>query len=253
MPLRYLPPPAPQAPVRLGFPFPPAHGGDPVAPANAALRGPPACLVGLLGHSPGQAKSGDDVTIGVLALQGDFVLHRQALGRIGVESREVRNPAELEQVDGLIFPGGESTTLWKLMHAGDFVPALEKFHAKGKPLFGTCAGLIVLAKEIMNPRQVSLGFIDVTVERNAYGRQKESFEADGETTLEGEKRSLRMVFIRAPRIVRVGDAVEVLAMYQGECVMALQGTVLVATFHPELTDDPTVHRAFARMVARARS
>ena len=190
--------------------------------------------------------------IGVLALQGDFALHGKALDRVGVESAEVRTPEELDAVDGLIVPGGESTTLLKLMDAGRFVPALEKFHADGRPIFGTCAGLIVLAREVLNPKQFSLGLIDVTVERNAYGRQKESFEAEGETTLEGQPRSLNMVFIRAPRIRRLGPRVVSLASHRGECVMAREGTVLVATFHPELTDDPTVHHYFARMVAEAR-
>ena len=187
--------------------------------------------------------------IGVLALQGDFALHGKALDRVGVESAEVRTPEELDAVDGLIVPGGESTTLLKLMDAGRFVPALEKFHADGRPIFGTCAGLIVLAREVLNPKQFSLGLIDVTVERNAYGRQKESFEAEGETTLEGQPRSLNMVFIRAPRIRRLGPRVVSLASHRGECVMAREGTVLVATFHPELTDDPTIHRYFSRMVA----
>jgi len=190
--------------------------------------------------------------IGVLALQGDFALHRQALNRSGVESAEVRKPTELQAVDGLIIPGGESTTLLKLVDAWEFVPALEKFHAEGKPIFGTCAGLIVLAREVLNPRQFSLGFIDVTTERNAYGRQKESFETHGEAALDGERRPLKMVFIRAPRIRRVGPTVTPLAAHQGECVLAREGSVLVATFHPELTDDPTVHGYFCRMVTEAR-
>ncbi|MEK6666561.1 MAG: pyridoxal 5'-phosphate synthase glutaminase subunit PdxT [candidate division NC10 bacterium] len=189
--------------------------------------------------------------IGVLALQGDFALHGKALDRVGVESAEVRTPEELDAVDGLIVPGGESTTLLKLMDAGRFVPALEKFHADGRPIFGTCAGLIVLAREVLNPKQFSLGLIDVTVERNAYGRQKESFEAEGETTLEGQPRSLNMVFIRAPRIRGLGPRVVSLASHRGECVMAREGTVLVATFHPELTDDPAIHRYFAGMVEAA--
>ena len=186
--------------------------------------------------------------IGVLALQGDFALHRQALDRIGVESAEVRKPEELESVHGLIIPGGESTTLLKLMDAWNFVPAIKKFSAEGKPIFGTCAGLIVLAKEVLNPWQSSLGLIDLTVERNAYGRQKESFEADGEISLDGEKHPIRLVFIRAPRIVRMGEAVEPLVIYRGECVMAREANVLVSAFHPELGNDPVVHRAFARMV-----
>jgi len=189
--------------------------------------------------------------IGVLALQGDFTLHRQALDRVGAESAEVRQPGELEAVDGLIIPGGESTTLLKLMESWEFVPALEKFHAAGKPIFGTCAGLIVLAQEVQNPKQFSLGFIDVTVERNAYGRQKESFETEGDATLDGEQRPVKMVFIRAPRIRRVGPTVTPLAAHRGECVMAQEGSVLVAAFHPELTDDPTVHRYFCRMVGKS--
>lgn len=189
--------------------------------------------------------------IGVLALQGDFALHEKALARVGIDSAEVRKPVELNAVDGLIIPGGESTTLLTLMNAWEFIPALEKFHANGKPIFGTCAGLIVLAREVLNPTQFSLGFIDVTVERNAYGRQKESFETEGEATLDRQPSPLRMVFIRAPRIRRLGPGVIRLASYGDDCVMARQGTVLVATFHPELTDDPTVHRYFARMVNEA--
>ncbi len=190
--------------------------------------------------------------IGVLALQGDFALHEEALARLGVDSREVRRPTELDAVDGLIIPGGESTTLLTLMKASEFVPALEKFHASGRPMFGTCAGLIVLAREVVNPEQFSLGFIDVTVERNAYGRQRESFESEGEATLDGPPRALKMVFIRAPRIRRLGPAVSRLASHGGECVMARQGTVVVAAFHPELTEDPTVHRYFASLVKAER-
>jgi len=186
--------------------------------------------------------------LGVLALQGDFALHRQVLDRIGVESAEVRKPWELEAIDGLIIPGGESTTLLKLLESWEFVPALKKFHAAGKPIFGTCAGLIVLAREVLNPQQFSLGFIDVTVERNAYGRQKESFETEGDAALDGEPRPMKMVFIRAPRIRRVGPAVTSLAAHRGECVLAREGSVLGATFHPELTGAPTVHRYFCRMV-----
>lgn len=190
--------------------------------------------------------------IGVLALQGDFALHRQALERIGVESAEVRKPSELQAIDGLIIPGGESTTLLKLMEACELAPALEKFRSEAKPIFGTCAGLIVLAREVLNPTQSSLGFIDVTTERNAYGRQKESFETNGEATLgDGGRSPLKMVFIRAPRIRRIGSSVTPLAFHQGECVMAREGSVVVATFHPELTDDPTVHRYVCRMVGES--
>jgi 5'-phosphate synthase pdxT subunit len=191
--------------------------------------------------------------IGVLALQGDFDLHAKALARCGVEAVEVRKPAELADVDGLIMPGGESTTLLKLMEEWGFVPALEKFHAEGRPIFGTCAGLILLARDVEGPKQFSLGLIDVGVERNAYGRQRESFEAQGSATLDGRAAPVEMVFIRAPRIRRLGAGVETLARHGDEAVMARQGSVLVATFHPELTDDPTVHQYFCSMVKKARA
>ncbi len=191
------------------------------------------------------------MSIGVLALQGDFDLHRKALDRLGIESVEVRLPRQLDQVGGLIMPGGESTTLLKLLDEWEFVPTLEKFHAAGKPIMGTCAGLILLARDVEGPKQPSLGFIDITAVRNAYGRQKESFETEGETDLGEGPRPIKMVFIRAPRISRVGSAVTPLVRHKGETVMARQGTVLVAAFHPELTDDPTVHRYFATMVRQA--
>jgi 5'-phosphate synthase pdxT subunit len=139
------------------------------------------------------------------------------------------------------------------MDAWDFAPALEKFHGRGRPIFGTCAGLIILAREVESPRQFSLGLIDVTVERNAYGRQRESFEASGAVKLDGSRTTpLEMVFIRAPRIRRVGGGVEVLAEHGGEPVMAREGRVLVATFHPELTDSTVVHQYFCDLVARSR-
>jgi len=198
------------------------------------------------------------VRIGVLALQGDFALHARALERCGrrpggeaVEVVEVRKPEQLADLDGLIIPGGESTTLLKLMEEWNFAPAFEKFHAAGKPMFGTCAGLILLAREVTNPRQFSLGFIDADVERNSYGRQRESFEARGVAALDGTSTPIEMVFIRAPRIRRVGQEVEVLARHGEDPVMARQGHVLVATFHPELTDDDAVHRYFCQMIAAA--
>src|SRR5438034_10768440 len=208
------------------------------------------------------------VRVGVLALQGDFALHARALARcgsasrdrstgeaspsiIGVEAVEIRKPDALEDVAGLIIPGGESTTLLKLMGEWEFVPAIEKFHAAGKPIFGTCAGLIVLAREVDNPRQFSLGLIDVDVERNAYGRQRESFEARGTAVLDGTATPIEMMFIRAPRIRRVGESVEVLARQGGDPVMARQGTVLVATFHPEVIGEHAIHRYFCEMVTRA--
>ena len=138
----------------------------------------------------------------------------------------------------------------KLMEAWHFVPALQAFHAAGKPMFGTCAGLILLARGVDNPRQFSLGLIDVDVERNAYGRQRESFEARGTATLDGHPTPIDMMFIRAPRIRRVGQGVEVLARHGDEPVMARQESILVATFHPEATGDDAVHRYFCDMVRR---
>jgi 5'-phosphate synthase pdxT subunit len=190
--------------------------------------------------------------IGVLALQGDFALHVRALARVrSGETVEVRKAGALDGLDGLVIPGGESTTLLKLMDDGDFVPALQKFHADGKPIFGTCAGAILLARDVENPRQPSLDLIDIAVERNAYGRQRESFVTDGEADL-GRPARLEMVFIRAPRIRRVGPDVRVLARHEDEPVMVREGDVLVATFHPELTDDPAVHAYFCEMVAARR-
>jgi pyridoxal 5'-phosphate synthase pdxT subunit len=188
--------------------------------------------------------------VGVLAIQGDFAAHLAALREAGAKVCEVRKADELRQVDGLVIPGGESTTLLKFILNRDlgYVEAFQKFHRQGKPMFGTCAGLILLAKDVANPAQFSFGFIDVGVERNAYGRQKESFETVGEDYLEGTAKPRKMVFIRAPRITRLGPKVDLLATWQDEPVMARQGSVLVATFHPELTGDLTVHRYFLEMV-----
>jgi 5'-phosphate synthase pdxT subunit len=190
------------------------------------------------------------VRIGVLALQGDFAAHAAALRRLGIEAPEVRKPDQLADLDGLVIPGGESTTLLRLM-GEDLAAALRGFHARGRPILGTCAGLILLAREVVAPRQASLGLIDVTVERNAFGRQRESFEAAGEARLDGVAVPLSMMFIRAPRILGVGPGVSVLATWQGEPVLARQGLVLVATFHPELTAEPHVHRYFASMAEDA--
>jgi 5'-phosphate synthase pdxT subunit len=165
---------------------------------------------------------------------------------------EIRKPGALDDVEGLILPGGESTTLLRLMEAWDFAPAIRAFHESGRPLFGTCAGLILLAREVEGPRQPSLGLIDVGVERNSYGRQRESFEAETSVDLGDGSEPLRMVFIRAPRIRRAGPGVEVLARHAGDPVLAREGTVLVASFHPELSGDLRVHRYFLQM-AEARA
>jgi pyridoxal 5'-phosphate synthase pdxT subunit len=188
--------------------------------------------------------------IGVLAIQGDFAAHLAALREAGAEVCEVRKADDLRQVEGLVIPGGESTTLLKFILNPDlgYIEAFEEFHQAGKPMFGTCAGLILVAKDVTRPAQFSFGFIDVGVERNAYGRQRESFETVGEGYLEGAAKPLKMVFIRAPRITRLGSKVDLLATWQGEPVMARLGNILVASFHPELTGDLTVHRYFLDMV-----
>jgi 5'-phosphate synthase pdxT subunit len=193
--------------------------------------------------------------IGVLALQGDFARHAAVLGRLGVPPREVRTPAELEGLDGLVLPGGESTTLLRLMDRARLVPALGALRDRGGAFFGTCAGLILLARNVSGPHQASLGFLDVDVARNGYGRQVDSFEMDlpwrGPNGA-GPEEPLRGVFIRAPRIVRVGNAVRVLARRDGEPVLVREGRILASTFHPELTDDLRLHRYFLETVAGAR-
>jgi 5'-phosphate synthase pdxT subunit len=189
--------------------------------------------------------------VGILALQGDFAAHGRVLEALQVPWQLVKTPAELAQVAGLILPGGESTTLLKLLATSGLRPALAQFHAQGRPLFGTCAGLILLAQETLQPQQESLGFIDIVAARNAYGRQIDSFMARG-TPLDVAtfgKEPLEMVFIRAPKIARLGAHVTPLASCQGDIVLARQGSVLVSTFHPELTSDRRVHRYFLQMIA----
>jgi 5'-phosphate synthase pdxT subunit len=191
--------------------------------------------------------------VGILALQGDFAAHGRVLETLHVPWQLVKTPAELAQVDGLIIPGGESTTLLKLMAAVDLRPALEHFHAQDRPLFGTCAGLILLAQKTIQPQQESLGFINIVAARNAYGRQIDSFIARGRPLAVDAFGSepLEMVFIRAPRIAQLGTGVTPLAECRDEVVLARQGSVLVAAFHPELTSDYRVHQYFLRMITTA--
>ena len=177
--------------------------------------------------------------IGVLAVQGNFREHAAMLRRLGADPVEVRKPEELDGLDGLVIPGGESTTFMRLMRLYGLEDAVRSFE---QPIFGTCAGLIVLDQE-------HLGLLDVDVARNAYGRQVASFEADLKLT--GEDEPLRGVFIRAPRVERAGADVEVLAELDGEPVLLRQGRFLVATFHPELTDDTRVHELFLDSVREA--
>ena len=184
---------------------------------------------------------------GVLGLQGDFEAHCRMLEELGSAAQVIKKPAQLQSVDRLVIPGGESTTLTKLMDAYGFWEPLQAFAAEGKAILGTCAGMILVAREVLNPTQKSLDLIDVTVERNGYGRQRESFEAAGTFSLNGSAANLHMIFIRAPRICRMGPEVAEVASYGDECVMARQGRILVASFHPELTDDTRVHDYFLQL------
>jgi 5'-phosphate synthase pdxT subunit len=177
--------------------------------------------------------------IAVLALQGGFAAHGRKLAEIGLESFEARKPEELEDAAGLVLPGGESTTLWKFFESAPWEDAIRRFAASGRPVLGTCAGAILLAREVTNPPQKGLGVLDVAVERNAYGRQVDSFVGEVDSPALGGP--LPAVFIRAPKIRRVGEGVEVLATREGEPVLVRQGNVVAATFHPELTPDTKVH------------
>jgi len=186
-----------------------------------------------------------DTRIGVLAIQGNFAAHARALEAVGAEAVEVRKPEELRGLDGLIIPGGESTTILKFLERGDFFAQLQKFVAE-KPTFGTCAGCILLAKDVQKPAQKSLGLLDVTVERNAYGRQNDSVILNEETKLPGGP--LEMVYIRAPRIAHAAPGVEVLAKRDGDPALVREGHLMAATFHPEMSADTRVHRLFVDLV-----
>ena len=185
--------------------------------------------------------------VGILALQGDFEAHAQALARAGAEPVLVRTAEDMENIEGLVIPGGESTTMLKLLELMNLKDALRSFAAR-KPVFGTCAGAILLASEVENPSQECFGVMDLTVQRNAYGRQLDSRVAQIEPAAEFQQRAgagdLEAVFIRAPIIRRTGKSVNVLAEYKGDPVLVEQGRHLVATFHPELTQDSRVHKLF---------
>ncbi len=186
-------------------------------------------------------------TIGILALQGDFAAHAGALRRAGGSPVEVRTEAELAGVDGLVIPGGESTSMLKLMDYYGLIEPLREF-GRRKPVFGTCAGAILLASEVMNPSQPSLALLDIAVERNAYGRQLNSHVARLTGHQLGGDAELEAVFIRAPIIRRVGDGGVILASYQGSPVLVEFGRHLVATFHPELSQDVRVHSLFLEKI-----
>jgi len=185
-------------------------------------------------------------TIGVLALQGDFAAHAAAFAECGARPVEVRRTDQLAGLSGLVVPGGESTTLLNLMTDEPWFDRLRKFHAAGGAILGTCAGAILLAREVVRPTQLCLGLLDVTIERNGYGRQVDSFET--RVDLSGSDLPLPAVFIRAPRIRAAGPGVEVLGRLGEEAVLVREGRVLAATFHPELTSDHRVQQTFLHLI-----
>ena len=187
------------------------------------------------------------MTIGVLALQGDFDAHRKRLEELGAKVLLVRKPEQLDEIDALVIPGGESSTFLKLLGNEGF-EKLKQF-VRAKPTFGTCAGAILLARQVENPRQPGLGALDITIRRNAYGRQADSSIRQSQSALGSDP--LEMVFIRAPRIEQVGEKVEVLAREGNDPVLVRQGKTMAATFHPELSDDKRVHKAFLELVGKS--
>ena len=184
--------------------------------------------------------------IGILAVQGDFAAHAEMLRSLGVDTIEIRSVADLEDCDGLVLPGGESTTQLQFLQEEGLFDAIKKFAADGRPIFGTCAGAILLATDVQHPAQESLGLLEMTILRNAYGRQLASDVFFGTSKLKPEP--MEMVFIRGPIIERVGRGIEVLAEYGGKATLVKKNNILAATFHPELTSDTTVHRRFLEMV-----
>lgn len=189
--------------------------------------------------------SQNGVKIGVLALQGAFDVHAKRLAELGASAHLVRKPEELAALDGLVLPGGETTTFLKHLERAGFYDALDDF-VRLKPVFGTCAGCILLAKEVTNPPQRSFGVLDIAVQRNAYGRQNDSVILNATTILPGGP--MEMVFIRAPRISRLGSGVEILARRDDDPVLVRSGRILAATFHPELSEDRRVHELFLDIV-----
>lgn len=191
-----------------------------------------------------------DGIVGVLALQGAFRAHEEALSALGIESRQVRTPSQLAEVDALVMPGGESTTMSKLLESSGLFDPLAARIDDGLPVFGTCAGMILLATEVLDgrPDQRSFGAIDLAVRRNGYGRQIDSFET--EIDVVGLDEPFHAVFIRAPKVESVGAGVDVLAEHDGVPVFARHGAVFVASFHPELTGDARLHAEFVRSIRR---
>jgi 5'-phosphate synthase pdxT subunit len=192
-------------------------------------------------------------TIGILALQGDYEAHRRVLEeRLHLRTEQVRRPGELERVDALVLPGGESTTIAKLLDRAGLIGPIRDRARAGMPVYGTCAGMILMADEIADrPDQPTLGLMDITVARNAFGRQVDSFEAELSFTGDGEENAVRGVFIRAPYVSRSGPEVNVVATFEDRVVGVRQGSLLATAFHPELTDNDRVHALFAHMVAES--
>lgn len=190
--------------------------------------------------------------IGVLALQGDIQAHERVLDRLAASWREVRRPSELQDLQGLVLPGGESTTMWHFLRGNGLDRALLDFAACGGALFGTCAGAILLAREVLNPSGPGLGILDITVQRNGYGRQTESRVAAAQT-IDPVQPHIETVLIRAPRILRAGRKVTVRARLDGEPVWVEEGCAMATTFHPELSDDLRVHRRFLELARLAPS
>ena len=190
------------------------------------------------------------VKIGVLALQGAVREHVKSVKACGAVAVVIKHKEELKDVDGLILPGGESTTMRRLIDKYDFMDSLKEFARQGKPMFGTCAGLILLAKNIVGYEAPHIGVMDITVERNSFGRQRESFEAD--LAINGVAADFPAVFIRAPHIVEAGEDVEILAKHNDRIVAAREGQFLGCSFHPELTDDSRLTEYFVQMVKEAK-
>jgi 5'-phosphate synthase pdxT subunit len=183
--------------------------------------------------------------VGILAIQGDFAMHAKMLDAMAAPWKLVKHASDLDSVDGLIMPGGESTTMLKIFELEGLGEAIKEFAAEGKPIYGTCAGAILLAREVLNPPQRNLGLIDIAIERNAYGRQIDSSVQAGECP-DFADHPVEMVFIRAPIIRRVGDGVRVLGRCANLPVLVEQGNILAGTFHPELTNDPVIHQYFLK-------
>jgi 5'-phosphate synthase pdxT subunit len=198
-------------------------------------------------HSNGEGKKNRHMKIGIVAVQGDFAAHAAMLRELGAETLEVRTVQDLEGCDGVVLPGGESTTQLQFLKEEGLFDAIRKFSKEGGAVFGTCAGAILLATKVNNPPQESLGLLEMTVLRNAYGRQLASDVFFGHSTL--KKEPLEMVFIRGPIIEELGKGIEVLARHEGKAALVEKDNVLAATFHPELTDDTTVHEHFLEMAA----